>query len=57
MEKERKIMKGQRQMAIVKAKYENMKKKLEEKYNKIYFCPKNKKRAVSASITKRITKK
>ena len=57
MEKERKIMKGQRQIAMVKAKYENMKKKLEEKYNKIYFCPKNKKRAVSASITKRITKK
>ena len=29
MEKQRKIMKGQRQIAIIKAKYENMKKKLD----------------------------
>ena len=57
MEKERKIMKGQRQMAIVKAKYENMKKKLQEKYNKIYFCPNNRKRPVSAYIMKRKVKK
>ena len=57
MEKQRKIMKGQRQIAIIKAKYENMKKKLEEKNNKIYFLPNNRKRAISASINKRVVMK
>ena len=57
MEKQRKIMKGQRQIAIIKAKYENMKKKLEEKNNKIYFLPNNRKRAISACINKRVVTK
>jgi len=57
MEKQRKIMKGQRQMAIIKSKYENMKKKLEEKNNKIYFIPNTRKRAVSAFISKKKVKK
>ena len=57
MEKQRKIMKGQRQMAIIKSKYENMKKKLEEKNNKIYFMPNTRKRAVSAFISKKKVKK
>ena len=57
MERQRKIMKGQIQMAIIKSKYENMKKKIEEKNNKIYFVPNTRKRAVSASISKRKLKK
>ena len=57
MEKERKILKGQRQMAIIKAKNERMKKIIEEKSNKIYFLPKNKKRAVSAFVKKKVLKK
>lgn len=57
MEKQRKIMKGQKQIALIKAKYENMKKKIEEKNNKIYFVPKSRKRAVSASLNKKIREK
>ena len=57
MEKERKILKGQRQMAIIKAKNERMKKIIEEKSNKIYFLPKNKKRAVSEFVKKKVLKK
>ena len=53
MEKKRKIMKGKEHKAIVKAKYENMKKKVENKAKKIYFLPKNKKRTVSAFINKK----
>ena len=57
MEKQRKIMKGQIQMAIMKSKYDNMKKKLEEKNNKIYFMPNNRKRPLSTCIRKRKVKK
>ena len=57
LEKQRKIMKGQKQMALIKTKYENMKKKIEEKNNKIYFVPKSRKRAVSASLNKKIREK
>ena len=57
MEKQRKILKGQKQMEMIKSKYENMKKKIEDKNNKIYFVPNNRKRAVSANITKRVFKK
>jgi len=57
LEKQRKIMKGQKQMALIKTKYENMKKKIEEKNNKIYFMPKSRKRAVSASLNKKIREK
>ena len=57
MEKQRKIMKGHRQVAIIKAKYENMKKKIEDKNNKIYFVPNTRKRAVSAFIKRKVMKK
>ena len=57
MEKQRKIMKGQIQMAIMKSKYDNMKKKVEEKNNKIYFMPNNRKRPLSTCIRKRKVKK
>ena len=57
LEKQRKILKGQKQMALIVAKYENMKKKIVDKNNKIYFLPNNRKRAISASINKRTKKK
>ena len=57
MEKQRKIMKGQKQIELIKTKYENMKKKIEDKNNKIYFIPNSRKRAVSANIIKRKIKK
>ena len=53
IEKQRKIMKGQKYMSMLKEKYENMKHNVEEKANKIYFLPKNKKRNVSANINKK----
>jgi len=53
IEKQRKIMKGQKYMSMLKEKYENMKRNVEEKANKIYFLPKNKKRNVSANINKK----
>ena len=57
MEKQRKIMKGQKQIELIKTKYETMKKKIEDKNNKIYFIPNSRKRAVSANIIKRKIKK
>ena len=53
IEKQRKIIKGQKYMSMLKEKYENMKHNVEEKANKIYFLPKNKKRNVSANINKK----
>ena len=57
MEKERKKLKGQRLMAIIKAKNKKKKKKIEEKNNKIYFLPHTKNRAVSAFVKKKTVKK
>ena len=53
IEKQKKIMKGKKYMSMIKAKYENMKHKVEEKAKKIYFLPKTKKRTVSANVNKK----
>lgn len=53
IEKERKRMKGQRYISMLKKKNEKMKIKVEEKAKRIYFLPKNKKRNVSANINKK----
>ena len=56
MEKQRKLMGGQKQI-FLRENYETIKQKLEKKNNKIFFLPKNRKRAISANITKRVIKK
>ena len=53
MEKQRKILKGQRYLSMLRDKYENMKLQIQEKAKKIYFLNRNKKRTVSANINKK----
>ena len=53
IDRQRKIIKGQKYKSMVKARYENMKLKIEEKAQKLYFLPKGKKRTVSAYISKK----
>ncbi len=53
IDRQRKIIKGQKYKSMVKARYENMKRKIEEKAQKLYFLPKGKKRTVSAYISKK----
>ena len=53
IDRQRKIIKGQKYKSMVKAKHENMKRKIEEKAQKLYFLPKRKKRTVSANINKK----
>ena len=57
IDKERKIIKGQKYKSMLKARNENMKRKIEEKAKKLYFLPKTKKRTVSANINKKIKNK
>ena len=57
IDRKRKIIKGQKYKSMVKARYENMKRKIEEKAQKLYFLPKRKKRTVSAHISKKIKNK
>ena len=57
IDKERKIIKGQKYKLMLKARNENMKRKIEEKAKKLYFLPKTKKRTVSANINKKIKNK
>ena len=53
IDRQRKIIKGQKYKSMVKSKHENMKRKIEEKAQKLYFLPKRKKRTVSANINKK----
>ena len=53
IDRQRKIIKGQKYKSMVKARYENMKRKIEEKAQKLYFLPKSKKRTVSANVSKK----
>ena len=53
IDRQKKIIKGQKYKSMVKAKHENMKRKIEEKAQKLYFLPKRKKRTVSANINKK----
>ena len=53
MEKQRKILKGQKYLSMLRDKYENMKLQVQEKAKKIYFLNRNKKRTVSAIINKK----
>ena len=53
IDRQKKIIKGQKYKSMVKAKHENMKRKIEEKAQKLYFLPKRKKRTVSASVGKK----
>ena len=57
IERQRKIIKGQKHKQKMKAKNENMKRKVEEKAKKIYFLPKNRKRAISANLNKKSKKR
>ena len=53
IDRQRIIIKGQKYKSMVKSKHENMKRKIEEKAQKLYFLPKRKKRTVSANINKK----
>ena len=53
IDRQRKIIKGQKYKSMVKARYENMKRQIEEKAHKLYFLPNRKKRTVSANINKK----
>ena len=57
MEKQRKILKGQKYLSMLRDKYENMKLQVQEKAKKIYFLNRNKKRTVSANINKKARNK
>ena len=53
IDKERKIIKGEKYREMLKQKNENMKLRVEEKANRFYFLQKTKKRNISANINKK----